>query len=308
MAKQLFDYTPFIQYAGEVTEESGKRQYTSKCGLKSASTTTVLGAYEEKEFLEVWKTKMRNLGEDPDAISKESARVGTIAHEMVEHYILQGLYPLGDNVENKLAMNAIDNFYSYICPENAQAEMPLFYNSMLDPKNPELFMLAGRYDNLCALPSDKFQILKTGEVLDFQYVVCDLKTKRSYEKSPKTGKVKLKSLGRTDKCDFMFKNCLQISFYSACISLQTDFKERYGAGVTGSVLVYVNEEQSKLMYLDRKDLNYYWRVFKEILRDFYGIKKLDKSWADLISHANGRYDYDAGKWVNNIPKEIKLIH
>ncbi len=314
MAKRLFEYTPFIEYAGEITEESGKRQYTSKCGLSCASTTTVLSQYEDltndkgEDILEVWGNKMRALGEDPDEISAESARVGTMAHSLIESYLIDGVYPLGSLVEQKLACTAIDNFYSHVDPENAQAEMPLFYNSMLDPKNPENFQLAGRYDNLCALPSDKFQILKTGEVLDFQYVVCDLKTKRSYEKSPKTGKVKLKSLGRTDQCDFMFKNCLQISFYSACLSLQTDFKERYGAGVTGGVLVYVNEEQSKLMYLNRKDLNYYWRVFKEILRDFYGIKKLERSWKDLISHANGRYDYDAGKWVNNIPKEIKLIY
>ena len=314
MSKNLFQYRPFIEYAGEITEESGKRQYTSKCGLSCASTTTVLSQYEDltndksEDILEVWGDKMRALGEDPDEISAESARVGTQSHLYIENYLLWGEYELGSLVEQQLAQVAIDNFYSHVDPEMAQAEMPLFYNSMLDPKNPEPFMLAGRYDNLCALPSNKFQVVKTGEMLDFQYVVCDLKTKRSYEKSPKTGKVKLKSLGRTDKCDFMFKNCLQISFYSACLSLQTDFKERYGAGVTGGVLVYVNEEKAKLMYLNRKDLNYYWRVFKEILRDFYGIKKLERSWKDLISHANGRYNYDTGRWEDNIPKEITLIH
>jgi hypothetical protein len=306
MAKKLFEYDPFIKYKGEVTEENGKRQYESVCGLKAASTTTVLSAYEDKDFLEVWKEKKIAEGENPDAISEESARVGSRSHEYIESYLIDGVYPLGNLVEQKLACVAIDNFYSHVDPENSQCEQPLFYDGRLQ-KNPEPFALAGRYDNLCALSPDKFQVVKTGEVLDFQYVVCDLKTKRSYDKNPKTGKVKLKSLGRTDKCDFMFKNCLQISFYSACLSLQTDFKERYGAGVTGGVLVYVNEEQSKLMYLDRKDLNYYWRVFKEILRDFYGIKKLERSWSELISHANGRYDYGTGRWVNNIPKEILVV-
>ena len=313
MAKQLFQYEPFIKYKGEVTEESGKRQYESVCGLKCASTTTVLSQYEDltndkgEDILEVWGDKMRKLGEDPDLISQESARVGTISHEMVEHYILQGLYPLGDNVENKLAMNAIDNFYSYIDPEFANAEMPLFYNALLEPKNPEPLMLAGRYDQLLCLPANVFQF-KDGEILDEpQFIIADLKTKRSYQRSPKTGKIKKKSLPRTDVVDMMFKNCLQLAFYSAALTKQTNFKDVYGAGIVGATLVYVNEEDCKICYLNRKDLNYYFKVFKEILRDFYGVKKLEKSWRQMVSHANGRYNYDTGNWENNIPKEIILV-
>lgn len=312
MAKKLFEYTPFIEYAGEITEESGKRQYTSKCGLSCASTTTVLSQYEDltndkgEDILEVWGDKMRALGEDPDEISAESARVGTISHEMVEHYILQGLYPLGDNVENKLAMNAIDNFYSYICPEYAHAEQPLFYNSLLDPKNPEDFRIAGRYDQLIQIPDNTFQILKTGEVLESQYMICDLKTKRSYQRN-KNGTIKTKALPRTDCVDMVFKNCLQLSMYSATISLMSNFKEVYGSGITGAALVYTNEEKTKVLYLSRRDLNYYWRVFKEILRDFYGIKPLERDWKTMIAHANKRYNYDTGEVENNIPKEIVLV-
>jgi len=80
----------------------------------------------------------------------------------------------------------------------------------------------------------------------------------------------------------MFKNCLQASFYAAALTLGTDFKERYGAGITGAVLVYVNEERSKLAYLSHSDLNYYWRIFKDILRDFYGIKPLERNWKQMI--------------------------
>ena len=310
MAKKLFEYTPFIEYAGEITEESGKRQYTSKCGLKCASTTTVLSQYEDltndkgEDILEVWGNKMRKLGEDPDEISAESARVGTISHSLIESYLIDGVYPLGSLVEQKLACTAIDNFYSHVDPEYAQVEQPLFFHGRLQ-KKPEDFMLAGRYDNLVKVPDNTFKIVKTGEIISEKFVICDLKTKRSYEKLKKGG-VKLKSLGRTDRVDFMFKNCLQISFYAAALSLQSDFQERYGAGVTGGILVYVNEEQAKLMYLDRSDLNYYFRVFKDILRDFYGLKKLDKSWADLIQAANGVYDYETGCYINHIPKEIVL--
>jgi hypothetical protein len=311
VAKKLFEYRPFIEYAGEITEESGKRQYTSKCGLSCASTTTVLSQYEDltndkgEDILEVWGNKMRRLGEDPDLISQESARVGTSSHSFVEEYLLQGVYPLGNNVENKLAMNAIDNFYRHIDPEYAHAEQPLFYDGMLQ-ENPEPFKIAGRYDQLIQIPDNTFQILKTGEILESKYMICDLKTKRSYQRN-KNGTIKTKALPRTDCVDMVFKNCLQLSMYSATISLMSNFKEIYGAGITGAALVYTNEEKTKILYLSRRDLNYYWRVFKEILRDFYGIKPLERDWKTMIAHANKRYNYDTGKVENNIPKEIVLL-
>ncbi len=310
MAKKLFQYTPFIEYAGEITEESGKRQYTSKCGLSCASTTTVLSQYEDltndkgEDILEVWGDKMRKLGEDPDEISAESARVGTLAHEYVENYLLWGEYCLGNNVENKLAMNAIDNFYSYVNPDMANAEMPLFYDGMLQ-KNPEPFKIAGRYDNLIKIDSNVFQY-KNGRPLEEQFMIADLKTKRSYQRN-KNGTIKTKALPRSDRVDMVFKNCLQLSMYAASLSLMSDFKARYGAGITGAVLVYTNEERSKLAYLSHSDLNYYWRIFKDILRDFYGIKPLEKSWKQLIQESNWRPDYVNGGYTNNIPKEIELI-
>lgn len=304
MAKQLFQYEPFIKYKGEVTEESGKRQYESVCGLKAASTTTVLSAYENKDFLEVWKQKKIAEGENPDAISEESARIGSRSHEYIESYLIDGVYPLGNLVEQRLACVAIDNFYSHVDPENAHCEQPLFYDARLQ-KKPESFALAGRYDNLVKITENTFKIASTGEILPEQFLICDLKTKRSYDKL-KNGKIKLKSLPRMDSCDYMFKNCLQASFYSACLSLQTDFKERYGAGITGAVLVYVNEERSKLAYLSHSDLNYYWKIFKDILRDFYGIKPLEKSWKQMINESNWRPDYVNGGYTNNIPKEIVL--
>lgn len=304
MVKELFEYRPFIEYAGEITEESGKRQYTSKCGLACASTTTVLSNYEDKDFLEVWKSKMRQSGEDPDAIGDESARVGTLAHSFVENYLLWGEYCLGNNVENKLAMNAIDNFYSHICPDMAQAEMPLFYDGMLQ-KNPEPFKIAGRYDQLMRLPANVFQY-KNGQPLEEQYIIGDLKTKRSYQRN-KNGTIKTKALPRSDRVDMVFKNCLQLSMYAASLSLMSDFKERYGAGITGAVLVYCNEETTKVLHLDRKMLNYYWRVFKDILRDFYGIKPLGKSWRELIQAANGGYNYETEQFEDYVPKEIVLV-
>lgn len=301
MAKQLFEYTPWLEYESEITnEETGKRQYTSKCGLKSASTTTVLSNYEEKDFLGVWQEKMRSQGEDPDKISEESAQAGTLAHELVEHYLIDGVYPVG----NALARTAIDNFYSHVNADFAAAEQPLFYNGLLH-KKPENIQIAGRYDQLLKIDSGVFKIKKTGEILEEQFMICDLKTKRSYEKLKKGG-IKLKSLPRMDKCDFLFKNCLQASMYSATLTLQSNFRYLYGAGVTGAVLVYTNEEVCKLAYLSRTDLNYYWRVFKEILRDFYDIEPLTKSWGKMIEEANWRYCDEVGYHINNVPKEIVL--
>jgi hypothetical protein len=305
MAKKLFEYEPFIKYKGEVTEENGKRQYESVCGLKATSTTTVLSAYENKDFLEVWRQKKIAEGENPDDISEESARVGSRSHEYIESYLIDGVYPLGNLVEQKLACVAIDNFYSHVDPENSQCEQPLFYDGRLQ-KNPEPFVLAGRYDNLVKIPDNTFKIVKTGEILPEKFVICDLKTKRSYDKLKKGG-VKLKSLPRMDRCDFMFKNCLQASFYAAALTLGTDFKEKYGAGITGAILVYTNEQCCKLAYISHSDLNYYWRIFKDILRDFYGIKPLEKSWKQLIAESNWRPDYVNGGYTNNIPKEIELV-
>ncbi|MCA2594001.1 MAG: hypothetical protein IM526_02420 [Microcystis sp. M38BS1] len=311
MAKKLFEYRPFIEYAGEITEESGKRYYTSKCGIVCDSTTTVLSKYENKtnadgeNILDKWGDKMRKQGQDPDRISEESARVGTLSHSLVEEYLLQGVYCSGSLVEEQLARVAIDNFYSHVCPEFANAEQPLFYDARLQ-KNPENFQLAGRYDHLVKIPDNTFQILKTGEVLESQYMICDLKTKRSYQRN-KNGTIKTKALPRTDCVDMVFKNCLQLSMYSATISLMSNFKEIYGSGISGAALVYTNEEKTKILYLSRRDLNYYWRVFKEILRDFYGIKPLERDWKTMIAHANKRYNYDTGEVENNIPKEIVLV-
>jgi hypothetical protein len=89
--------------------------------------------------------------------------------------------------------------------------------------------------------------------------------------------------------------------------LGTDFKEKYGAGITGAILVYTNEQRCKLAYISHSDLNYYWKIFKGILRDFYGIKPLEKSWKQLISAANGVYDYETGRYVDHIPQEIVLV-
>jgi hypothetical protein len=203
-----------------------------------------------------------------------------------------------------LAAVAIDNFYSYVNPDMANAEMPLFYDGMLQ-KNPEPFKIAGRYDNLIKIDSNVFQY-KNGQPLEEQFMIADLKTKRSYQRN-KNNTIKTKALPRSDRVDMVFKNCLQLSMYSAVLSLQSDFKERYGAGITGAALVYCNEEVTKVLHLDRKMLNYYWRVFKDILRDFYGIKPLNKTWRQLISSANGGYNYETEQFEDYVPKEITLI-
>lgn len=300
-----FGYTPWIEYLSEITHESGNREYESKCGLKSASVTTVLSKYEDKTSLDTWKKKKNDEGIDPNQISSESARVGTATHTLIENYLEHGVYPNVEGVEQELASNAIESFYKHINHDYVSVEQPVFYNGLIHPTKPEDFRIAGRYDQLLKIDDSVFQIKKTGELLNKQFLICDLKTKRSYE-SLKNGKRKLKALPRTDKCDFIFKNCLQAAIYSATLSLQTNFKDLYGVGVEGAVLVYVNEEKSRLMYLSRNDLNYYWRLVKEILRDFYDIEPLQKTWQQMIEESNWRCDYETGNYISNVPKEIIL--
>jgi len=285
--KGSFEYTGIYTYHSEVTEESGSRRYKDQFGTVYPSTTTVLSDYEDKTYLKKWAKKTP----DAEAISAESARQGTEAHGFIEHYLMDGLVP----TENSLAMVAVNNFYSHVNPDYVSVEQPLFYQD----KN---YRIAGRYDQLLKIDPDTFYFVHNGEAVPESYCICDLKTKRSYKEGV------LKELPNGNNVDFLLKNCLQVSYYAAALTIQTDFKERYGSGVTGAVLIYVNEERSRLLYLDRSDLNYYWLVFKCLLRDYHKVVKNEKTWKQMISDANHRFNPETHVKINNIPKEIVAVN
>ena len=72
---------------------NGRRYYTTPFG-KLPSVTSILKATEpaeDKARLAAWQEKMREKGEDPDAISRDSAARGKNLHSMVETYLKTGV-------------------------------------------------------------------------------------------------------------------------------------------------------------------------------------------------------------------------
>ena len=284
---QTFGYTPLYHYKREVTHINGKREYTDHLDDVYYSNTTVLSEYENTYIIDKW---IENVGvEAANKISFESSQAGTNAHFAVEHYLEHK-----DRIENIYANVAIDNFYGHLDLSRVGIEEPVFYNY-------QGLKVAGRYDQLVQIPANTFKFKKSGEFVPACFAISDLKTKRSYKNDKK-----LKPLPTANAIQNTFKNCLQESMYSATICLQTDFKKLYGKGVEAGVIVYVNEKKSRLLYLNLADLNYYWRFFKILLRDYHNIAPLSLSWAEMIDAAKCRWDEDLGLYVNNLPKEIIL--
>jgi hypothetical protein len=284
-----------VSYVSEVTNPDGKRTYYGSNQEPYTSTTTALSEFEDKTTLIAWKDRTGH--ELADEISNESAAQGTAAHKEVENFLLYGKVK-DDNI---FANVAIDAFYGHVNLDAVGVEMPLFYTG-------KQFKVAGRYDALVKLDSGRFKVKATGKPLDTQYVIADLKTKRSYEPKKKGDGFKLKQLPRIDKVDYLFKNAMQCSMYAAALTLQTDFTSIYGQGVTGAVLVYANEKNSRLMYLDRDNLNYYWAIFREFLRSHATDTPPKQTWAEYVAEANGRYVLTdgGGYYTNNLLKEIVL--
>ena len=275
---QNFNYTPLYFYKGEITHTCGKREYTDQYDSEYPSNTTVLSNYEPKYVINKW---IVNVGEDvANTIRNESAQAGTLAHSIVEHYL-----EFRERQTNVYAEVAINDFYSHLDLTKIGIEEPVFYNS-------NGLRVAGRYDQLLQIPDNTFKFKNTNNTVSACFAISDLKTKRSYKNDGK-----LKALPTANAIQDTFKNCLQASMYAATISLQTNFKEIYGRGIEGAVIVYVNEKKSRLLYLNRADLNYYWTFYKLLLKDYHNIQPLSLSWSEMIQNAK----------VNNLPKEIVKI-
>lgn len=294
-SRSLLTYTPHVSYVSEGTTTKGNRIYYGSNGENYISATTALSKFEDKTTLEAWRDKKGH--KIADEITSESANQGNIAHMQIENFLLHGKV----KEDSIFADLAIDAFYKHVNLDVVGVEMPLFYTG-------KQFKVAGRYDALLKLDSGKFKIKSTGKLLGSQYIIADLKTKRSYEPNKKGNGFKLKQLPRTDKVDFLFKNAMQCSMYAAALTLQTDFPLLYGEGVAGAVLVYVNEKNSKLMYIDRDNLNYYWAIFRDLLRSYATGTSPPKTWAEYIAEANGRYVLTdmGGYYTNNLLQEIVL--
>jgi hypothetical protein len=288
-----FEYDSLVTYIDEETSEDGNRIYTGSDNLPYISTTTFLGKYEDKSGLETWKDKWgHDVAKD---IAAESARQGTEAHKLIEDYLFHDIYPHG----NVFAELVIRDFYAHIDREAIGVEHALFYKK-------DNLRVAGRADQIIKIPPNTFKFKGTDEFLDEQFVICDLKTKRGYVPRKDGKGMLVKQLPSFNSTSFLLKNLLQVSMYAATLTLQTNFAERYGAGITGAIVVNVNEKSTRLLHINRVNLNWYWRIFLELLQDYYGEKTLTKTWAKFIELSDRRYDWDTETMIDQLPREIIL--
>jgi len=100
----------------DITSEKTKLHtaYKALDGKRVPSVTTIIGGQLgwNKRVLMAWQKRMAEQGEDPDKIRDKSADIGTLAHYMVEQYLLEREVELGEYSENdiEMAYNALDAF------------------------------------------------------------------------------------------------------------------------------------------------------------------------------------------------------
>ena len=100
----------------DITSEKTKLHtaYKALDGKRVPSVTTIIDGQLgwNKRVLMAWQKRMAEAGEDPDKIRDKSADIGTLAHYMIECYLLEETPELGDYSSNDIAMakNAYDAF------------------------------------------------------------------------------------------------------------------------------------------------------------------------------------------------------
>lgn len=111
------------------TSEDGTRLYTCPDGSRVSSVTTILGATGDKTFLQEWRNR---IGHDKaKQITTEAANVGTLMHNTLEQYLLEGSMPpqktnLIHKQSWKMAEQIVQNGLAYL-DEAWGIEVPLYY-------------------------------------------------------------------------------------------------------------------------------------------------------------------------------------
>lgn len=265
-----------VKYKSEQTLENGNRYYIGTDDKEYISCTTLLKKYEDSKYLKVWASK-KSPGE-LERIRSLVTETGKLIHAQLEG-ILKNEITLESEDLLDHTINAYKDFYQYI--EIIGAEEPVFYN-----ENGNRF--AGRYDQLVKLPEKTFLIEKSMDFVPSGLAVVDLKNKVKYENKPIR-------LPRTDKIDFLLKNCLQISAYAHCL------------GVEAGMIIYSSVKSTMVLYLDRDRILFYWKWFHRLLQDFYDIKKLELTWGELVESINDFYHPVSQKFENRLPQRVYRV-
>lgn len=256
------------------TSQSGTRVYTDSAGLEYISCTSLLSLYEDKTGLNAW---VKKLGIEASNRERDlAAQRGTIAHKYVEDYLESTDKPttlLG--VDCKFARNAITGFYQYVSPIEME-QLVAFNDGQV--------RFAGRFDQLVHVPENTFiSSVLGGYVASGRYLV-DLKTKK---------------LSKPIKQEYIFKHLLQLSAYIVAKEIMS------GELIDGAMLVFSYPRSSKLLWLPRNRVDYYWGAFHALMKDYFDVEKLTSTWKQMVLRSEYLWDGYILDFCSNAPVEIR---
>lgn len=192
------------------------------------SVTTLIGANLGWNFYPLlnWNLKLMKEGIDPREELKTAGRIGTLAHIMIEQFIKGGSVIL-DGYSPKEISHAKEAYYNFLTFKED-------YNP--DILETELKMVSEQYKfgGTC----DAVANVKIGK--NTKLMMLDWKSSNSLHEEHK----------------------IQIAAYAKM------YEEVTGKRIQGAMIVRVDKEKKEyeVHTLKIKDLNYYWRIFKLILK------------------------------------------
>ena len=257
-----------LEIVSERIDAGGSRYYTDKDGVEYLSVTSLPSKYADSTFLENWRERIGV--EEAERIVAERVAIGKAAHSAIEDHFA------GTAVLNKYARNAINSFYSKVdimaCEEVVSWRCP-----------EHGVAYAGRYDQVVRIAPETFCYADSGLFVPPGQYICDLKTKR-----------RLPSL---DSFSFYVKHLLQAAAY---------YNAMRDSDITGYVMVATGARKTRLFLLDVPLLEHYWTLYREMLMDYYGDRRLLDSgtyWDEKVNRPV-MYDRTEGQLLSVQPHII----
>tara|TARA_S200002703_G_scaffold126176_1_gene112543 strand:- start:2 stop:640 length:639 start_codon:yes stop_codon:yes gene_type:complete len=192
------------------------------------SVTTLIGGNLGWNFYPLlnWNLKLMKEGIDPREELKTAGRIGTLAHIMIEQFIKGGSVIL-DGYSAKEISHAKEAYYNFL--------------NFKEDYNPEIL------ETELKMVSEKYKFGGT----------CDAVANVKIGKNTKLMMLDWKSSNSLHE-----EHKIQIAAYAKM------YEEVTGKRIQGAMIVRVDKEKKEyeVSTLKIKDLNYYWRIFKLILK------------------------------------------
>jgi hypothetical protein len=245
----------------ERVEENGKRFYQGVVKdktLKGTSVTTIISAFEDKSWLERWWYSLGKSLADTDEeilrlgkimaaeVSNEAASHGTAQHEQAE-FMLLGMSEydttsLPTNLRVFLEENITPTKHDKF-PKGLGCEVPILYEKYDN-------VVGGTTDLVCDLRLDNLYFHDTKQKLSDVYGTDMIRCVGDY-KFPKKPKYEKDNI----------RYYLQLPAYRAGLQYSYDLEVDFG-------LLIIAPRSTEMLYLwllEKKALDYYYKVFDEML-------------------------------------------